>query len=54
MRAAIERHTPDMAYIVVPLILAISAAIINFLGSPETRLCRSLCWRIQLRTGQSH
>jgi hypothetical protein len=36
MQTAIKTHAPDMVYIIIPLILAIIAVIINFLGSPES------------------
>ena len=34
MQTAIKTHAPEMVYIIVPLLLAIAAVIIDYLGSP--------------------
>jgi hypothetical protein len=34
MQTAIERHAPDTVYVVFPLVLAILAVVIDFLGEP--------------------
>jgi hypothetical protein len=36
MQTAIKTHAPDKTYILISMVVAISAAVINFLGSPET------------------
>jgi hypothetical protein len=35
MQVAIKTHAPEQMYVVVSLVLAIAAAVINFLGSPD-------------------
>ena len=35
MQAAIKTHAPEQMYVLVSLVLATAAVIINFLGSPD-------------------